>query len=291
MSLMATITSTPWCIDVPVESLSLKTVIASTAEFIFAVLATGLWTHYHGPISGAARAIRWNSRVYAVISLVILVLIIQFSIVRYDTDGKITGTASCTRSFETLADPSVRTNDFSSYLQTKHTNTIALAPFIYHFSKFYEYLDINLVLANHGPDYMSLSQQPIDLHFAFHHLTTPYLTWFRIIENPIPGWEVFAALNSTHHSIMYLFFAGGFEGMGLKPEMLRKVLPWTGGLQLIAGIGMEVRAILLERTSSHSVLKGHWIAVGLLTSYLILYIRDLRQRAEVRRVETHEKVT
>jgi hypothetical protein len=37
---------------------------------------------------------------------------------------------------------------------------------IYHFSKFYEYIDVLIVLANGGD---------VGLHFAFHHLTVRYL--------------------------------------------------------------------------------------------------------------------
>ena len=44
----------------------------------------------------------------------------------------------------------------------------------YHISKFYEYIDIINVRASGGA---------ISLHFGFHHLTTSYFTFFRVLQH------------------------------------------------------------------------------------------------------------
>lgn len=286
-------------VEVPLAYLGLHTVVVSTACFAVTVLAVGLWTHHHGPVRIAAWAMRRNNQIYAAVSVVMLGLIVQFSVGCYNNSECM---AEAARSEEKVGMRSHSSAQLD-YLeptgikveQGKRTTLIALAPLMYHYSKFWEYLDIVLVLANHGPRYRSLSKQPIGLHFGFHHLTTPYLTWFRIIQSSSLGWEVFAGLNCIHHAIMYSFFSGGVKIIGLEPETLRKILPWTGGFQLVAGIAMEAKALtaslnnmVAENSSNNS--RGHWVALSLLSTYLVLYMRDLRQRGEVKASATQKKL-
>ncbi|KAI7765620.1 hypothetical protein LZL87_014178 [Fusarium oxysporum] len=65
---------------------------------------------------------------------------------------------------------------------------------IFHFSKFYEYIDVFGVCA---------AGINIDLHFGFHHLTTPYLTLVRVLWYS-EGWKVVAGLNAFHHFLMHM---------------------------------------------------------------------------------------
>ncbi|CAI4213942.1 unnamed protein product [Parascedosporium putredinis] len=102
----------------------------------------------------------------------------------------------------------------------------ATSRYAYHYSKFYEYVDILNVRASGGA---------IDLHFGFHHLTTCYLTWARTAHN-YNGWKPFAISNTFHHAIMYAYFGGW--------ELPRPILPWTGALQLI--IGMIADALVIQ---------------------------------------------
>ncbi|KAL1960750.1 hypothetical protein VTO42DRAFT_6580 [Malbranchea cinnamomea] len=111
-----------------------------------------------------------------------------------------------------------------------------LARTAYHYSKFYDYIYVLSVRASGGE---------IGLHFGVHHLTTPYLTFFRVMRHS-QGWVVFAALNAFHHVLMYAYFGG----LGI----VRPILPWTGGLQLVVGILREI----------------------LLSTYFVLFVRDLR---------------
>jgi hypothetical protein len=128
---------------------------------------------------------------------------------------------------------------------------------MYHISKFYEYIDIINVRASGGS---------IDLHFGFHHLTTPYLTFFRVLSNS-KGWKVFAALNAFHHFLMYAYFGG--------VEMVWPVLPWTGTVQLVAGILVELLMIREKPLGSGSDATPNWMAGGILTAYLVLNTRNL----------------
>ncbi|KAL2863185.1 uncharacterized protein BJX67DRAFT_384930 [Aspergillus lucknowensis] len=135
--------------------------------------------------------------------------------------------------------------------------------YTYHVSKFYEFLDILLVAASGGH---------IGLHFGFHHLTTPYLTFFRFLNNPAGGsWRVFAALNTFHHVLMYAYFGGA--------QVVRPFVPWTGGLQLIASVAVDV-VVVWERYGGGGGGGGDiWpyvFSACLVGTYFGLYLRDLR---------------
>lgn len=147
------------------------------------------------------------------------------------------------------------------------------ARYLYHMSKFYEYVDIMNVQA---------AGSPISIHFGFHHLTTPYLTFFRVISNS-RGWRIFAALNAFHHVLMY----GYFGGVG----WVRPALPWTGTLQLIAGIVVEAWILRSKSISAHSettAMAPNWIALGLLTSYLVLNTREILLTRKTKEVKSKE---
>ncbi|OAQ92351.1 NADPH2:quinone reductase [Purpureocillium lilacinum] len=135
------------------------------------------------------------------------------------------------------------------------------ARLLFHASKFYEYIDVLGVRAAGGE---------IDLHFGFHHLTTPYLTYFRVLHHH-EGWRIVAGLNTFHHVLMYAYFGGA--------AALRSALPVTGTLQLVAGIAGE--AWMLTRKTMHDEvpLWPNAFTLGLLSTYLVLWIRDLRMRS------------
>lgn len=133
------------------------------------------------------------------------------------------------------------------------------ARYLYHYSKFYEYIDILLVRSVGGS---------IDLHFGFHHLTTPYLTYFRVLQHS-QGWHVFASLNALHHAFMYAYFGGA--------SVFRRVLPYTGTAQLVIGIVNEGAVLSWSREQG----LPQWpnvFTILLLSAYLVLWTRDLRAR-------------
>ncbi len=132
----------------------------------------------------------------------------------------------------------------------------------YHGSKFYEYIDIFSVVASGGP---------VSLHFGFHHLTTPWLTFIRVLDHN-DGWKWFAAFNAGHHVLMYAYF-GGFS-------RVRPVLPWTGSLQLVVGISVDIWVARNKMQSGASPIWPNIFSAGLLAIYLFLTIRDLRFRAK-----------
>lgn len=80
-----------------------------------------------------------------------------------------------------------------------------------------------------------------------------------------------------HHAFMYAYFGG--------TAIFSDILPWTGMLQLIAGILGEVYAIRDvwsggRGCGSMESLWANWLALGLLSMYLVLFTRDLRARGE-----------
>ena len=88
---------------------------------------------------------------------------------------------------------------------------------------------------------------------------------------------------------MYAYFGG------VAVSWTRPVLPWTGVLQLVVGIWVEVR-LLREELG-----RGRWVdllgeerwrngfAAGLLVCYLVLFLRDLRVKAKEKEVEAGAK--
>lgn len=105
---------------------------------------------------------------------------------------------------------------------------------------------------------------------------TMYLTYARVLLLP-RGWKIFAGLNTMHHAIMYAYFGGAV--------IFSDILPWTGMLQLVAGILGELYVIRdvwnggMECGSVDS-LWANWAALGLLSTYLVLFSGDLRARGE-----------
>jgi hypothetical protein len=150
------------------------------------------------------------------------------------------------------------TGSYGKVLQAIRKDDAFLPRYSYHLSKFYEYLDIILFVADGGK---------VDLHFGFHHLTTPYLTFFRILTG-YEGWQLFAALNAAHHVLMYAFFAG--------LTATHPLLPYTRYIQLIVGLLWE-GWIVWHKGSGRSV-QPNVVAILLLTCYLIFLAREIRLR-------------
>jgi hypothetical protein len=80
-------------------------------------------------------------------------------------------------------------------VQLLKENQVVVPRYAYQLSKFYGYLNILFFVANGGS---------VDLHIGFHHLMTPYSTWFRV-SHGYDGSGVFAALNPCHHVLRYVF--------------------------------------------------------------------------------------
>ncbi|KAH7159730.1 hypothetical protein B0J13DRAFT_539523 [Dactylonectria estremocensis] len=133
---------------------------------------------------------------------------------------------------------------------------------LYHASKFWEYVDVLGVRAGGGL---------IDLHFAFHHLTTPYLSYVRVILHS-DGWRVLAILNTLHHGLMYAYFGGA--------GLLRPALEVTGTAQLVVGIGGEAWMLWKRLGKADEVVWPHAVGLGLLSAYLVLWVRDVRKRRQ-----------
>ncbi|KAK1763370.1 hypothetical protein QBC33DRAFT_550008 [Phialemonium atrogriseum] len=139
-----------------------------------------------------------------------------------------------------------------------------LARHLYHASKFYEYVDIMGVRAG---------GKSIDLHFAFHHSTTPYLTYFRVLQHS-EGWKPFAAMNAFHHVLMYAYLGGA--------SLFRPMLDVTGSAQLLVGIASDMWVVYGKFASGQGVLWPNILSMMLLGTYFSLWVRDLKIRARDR---------
>ncbi len=144
----------------------------------------------------------------------------------------------------------------------------SLARTLFHLSKFYEYIDLLGVAA---------AGSTIDLHFGFHHLTTPWLTFVRVLSaEGCEGWRWFGAANTAHHGLMYAYF-GGWQA-----PWVREVLLWTGQVQL--GIGMVADGwVVGKKLGDGGGIGEVWrflVSGALLGVYWVLQRREMRLRAE-----------
>ncbi|KAK9345906.1 hypothetical protein V1522DRAFT_405707 [Lipomyces starkeyi] len=208
-------------------------VFVTTAAFIRSRVLS------HGPLPMSSTLIKFNNRFYGAVSLWFLFTILL---------SHMTASYSANSLFWLLP-------------------TDADRRYAYHLSKFYEYIDILLVLANGGQ---------VALHFGFHHLTTPVLTYVRVLKHH-QGWELFATLNALHHVLMYSYFGG--------ISAFRPILKWTGTLQLVMGILAEIRMIWVKLADGE-VVWPNMIASLLLVCYMMLFVREIKM--EGRTEKTNE---
>jgi hypothetical protein len=241
--------------------------ITSLTSFL---LARAINSHVkkNGPIAFAPTVIKYNSNIYAIFSFFLCMGI----------------AASIWDELSAASKPSLRTLICSS----SPSEFDKKLRYIFHASKLYKYVDIFNVLATGGV---------VNAHFAIHHFTvsvlrllslesvvttvliisqTMYLTYSRVLLYPA-GWKIFAGLNTMHHAIMYAFFGG--------VSIFSDILPWTGTLQLVAGILGELYLIRdvwsgSRECGSMDSLWANWLALGLLSTYFVLFMGDLRARGE-----------
>ncbi|KEF56888.1 uncharacterized protein A1O9_07078 [Exophiala aquamarina CBS 119918] len=232
---------------------SLQSVILATGPFIFLWSTLRRYVQRNGAFPLARTTTTLNSRLYAVFSLALACLILNDKL-----------------HFKPL----------EARMPTSLTLATCDLAYIYHISKVYEYIDVfNLVAAG----------KVIGPHMAFHHLTMPFLTHFRVlnVSGPDSDWQVFAALNCFHHFWMYAYFGG--------VGAFRSILPLTGWLQLGAGIAVDV--LWLTRRGERRDEAGDGdapearnrvICVLLLTRYAMLFYEELRSGSQQKEMKTEQ---
>lgn len=228
-----------------VPLLKLPEVIVSTVTYVSVWQTIQLRVKQHGTFKHASAVIHVYSYVQVVVSSILLTLTLL--------------------SLVSPPQHAPSTTTFTTILHAVHKDDSFLPRYCLHLSRIFEYLDmVFFVAAGNTPD----------LHFAFHHLTTPYLTYFRTLHD-YEGWQVFAALNGFHHVLMHLFFAG-------VTGWTRPVLPWTRYIQLIMGIGWDVWIVRGKLGKGEGGVRGYGVEAVLLSCYFVLLTREIRmsRRAE-----------
>lgn len=235
-----------------IEILSSPFLLYTTSAISF-IVARYLTNHVltKGPLSIAPYLIKYNSRVYSMASfLLFLAILSSFGTEIAETPDVSLNTIICSQS-------TIKQDEIIRYL--------------FHFSKFYEYVDIFNVLGAGGE---------VNAHFGIHHFTTPYLTYARVIKHPA-GWKIFAVLNTFHHALMYAYFGGA--------AAFSEIIVYTGCLQLGVGIFIETYEILRNWEGGNKDCGGSdalWanvLAAVLLSTYALLFSGDLRARGKTGR--------
>ena len=214
---------------------SLQSVILATGPFVFLWSTLRGYVSRNGPLSFARPLTRFNSQAYALFSLALAYLIV---------------------------------NDVFHFQDIEGFKSSDLA-YIYHISKFYEYLDVFNLVA---------SGTAIGSHMAFRHLTMPFLTYFRVLN--ASDWQLFAFLNCFHHFWMYSYFGG--------VSSFRPVLPLTGWLQLGAGIAPDIYYIVTQGQPEAAESKNRAISIMLLARYAMLFYEELKG-SDARKAEIPEQ--
>jgi len=224
---------------------ALPEVILSTLIFVPIWILLRHHVFEHGPIPHALRMLQIHNAIQVVVSIYLVTTILLSTI-----------------------DPNNLPKPVQSVAVTIQAHDSLLPRYSYHLSKMYEYVDIILFVSKGGHH----GRADVDLHFGFHHLTTPYLSYFRFLHN-YEGWRVFSFLNAFHHILMYSFFAGVGWTHGF--------LPFTGFLQLIVGMlhGLWIAKGKAERGQD---VRADILAAGLLFCYFVLHTRETILRRTAR---------
>jgi hypothetical protein len=128
---------------------------------------------------------------------------------------------------------------------------------IFFYSKFYEFIDVFLVILN---------KSPVNLHFRFHHSTTPSLAWICIhggnfIYLPL------LLVNTLLHFFLYLFFSGYWKNI-----LTLRILGFS---QLLIGIIFSTFS-LIRALQLGSIFFNELYGLFLFLCYLGLYIREIK---------------
>ncbi|KLJ10778.1 hypothetical protein EMPG_13856 [Blastomyces silverae] len=218
------------------------------------VLSASLHHHVHvrknGPLPHASTLLKANNYLYAPASLLFFIALVC----SFGPSGPLSGFG-----VDRLL------HRFGTYVRT-HDEQMR---YIFHLSKIYEHIDILLVLATGGR---------IGWHFGFHHLTTPYLTYIRVLHHHT-GWKLLASLNTLHHAFMYAYFGGVAH--------FRPILPFTGFLQLVVGLAGEGVLVYTKSNSKSAdeqvVIWPHVVSLALLGMYFVLFALELMELAAMRK--------
>ncbi|GAP90849.1 putative zinc-binding dehydrogenase family [Rosellinia necatrix] len=145
----------------------------------------------------------------------------------------------------------------------------------YHLSKLWAYADVLTARAAGGA---------VGLHAGFRCLAMPYLTFFRVLwggggGSVVPGddrWRTFAALDVAHCVLEYAYAAGA--GIGATSPLVDTL----GLAPPAAGLWVEAQAVLSGQRRAGEVLGTHALAAGLFGALLVLRLREMSMRVEMR---------
>jgi GNS1/SUR4 family len=247
---------------------TLPSIILTTGPFIFFWSLFRQYIAKRGPLRSFTTITTLNSQFYALYSALLAYLLIQSYVIQYKN------AQLPSDPFEDrlpLQSQSPITVPLPFNLSLPFTNKTSLSiselGYIYHLSKLYEYVDVFNLLAQ---------GKIIGPHMAFHHITTPYLTYFRILNTSSDDWRIFALANCVHHTFMYAYFGG----IG---AWLRRVILVTGGVQLVLGLGVEGwwfwrtgGGKMLDGMEGEEEARNRGIAALLLVRYATLFVEEVK---------------
>lgn len=149
---------------------------------------------------------------------------------------------------------------------------------IFYFSKIYEITDLILVIS------MSSS---VSLHFRTHHYTTLLVVATSVHGNLACMFPTLL-LNATHHFFMYVYFGVGIQSF-------RKILPFSGTLQLVVGVGCALNSIYfkgcgINSDPNSSTINAQLFCLFMYCVYFSLHMYDLhKERKESNTLSKQQK--
>jgi hypothetical protein len=143
--------------------------------------------------------------------------------------------------------------------------------YLFHLSQIYVYASLLLLVA---------LGHPIPSSTAFQYLTSPFLTYFRVLNGT--AWHWFVFLSCVHNTAMY--WCSSFEGMEVRLGWLRPLVMVTEWLQLVVATGVDAWYVVGEGRDGEEV-NERGIAILLWLRYgMLLWKETEEERKKIGKV-------
>lgn len=152
------------------------------------------------------------------------------------------------------------------------------------FFKVWEFLDTFL---------LALRKKPIAFLHAYHHGATLFLTWNQLIEHSSPQW-VPIVINLWVHVLMYYYYAMSALRIRIWWKKYLTTLQIVQFIIDVSAVGYAYTSFILSGFDSnvcYGTTRGALVGLGILTSYLLLFIRFYIQTYKKPREPTRSTIS
>jgi hypothetical protein len=250
---MVTATSTMAITDRPLTSL--QSVILITGPLVFLWSYLRQYISRNGPPRNATQLKTINSAILAISNIALGYLILNDILHFHDQPALPFSNNNNNNSNSNSIFAPIQRN---LALDTKRRLTTDDLGYLFHISKIYAYTHLYLLIA---------LGQPIPSSMAFEHLTSPFLTYFRVLNGS--EWHWFVLLACVHNVLVY--GCDSFEGLlGMRLGWLNPLVMATEWMQLAVATGNDALYLVTEGREGKEVTERGiamllWVRYGMLS--------------------------